>query len=69
MITAGIAAWQSTGSTIFMPWHLSNLTRAYGELGQFDDAWCCIDKAIQRSKQPKKDGSKPRPIASQAKSR
>ena len=46
MITAGIAAWQSTGSTIFMPWHLSNLTRAYGELGQFDDAWCCIDKAI-----------------------
>ena len=25
-----------------MPWHLSNLTRAYGEIGQLDEAWRCI---------------------------
>jgi class 3 adenylate cyclase/predicted ATPase len=46
MITTGIAAWQSMGSTVFMPWHLSNLAIAYGELGQFEDAWRCIDQAI-----------------------
>jgi class 3 adenylate cyclase/predicted ATPase len=46
MITAGIAAWRSIGSTFFTPWHLSNLTRAHAELGQFDDALCCIREAM-----------------------
>ena len=29
-----------------MPFRLSHLTRAYAELGQFDDAWRCIDEAM-----------------------
>jgi pentatricopeptide repeat protein len=29
-----------------MPSTLSILARAYGELGQFDDAWRCIDEAM-----------------------
>jgi predicted ATPase len=29
-----------------MPLWLSHLTRAYAELGQFDDAWRCIDEAM-----------------------
>jgi predicted ATPase len=29
-----------------MPSTLSILARAYGELGQFDDAWCCMGEAI-----------------------
>jgi predicted ATPase len=45
-ITYGIAAVQSTGGTLWMPFRLSNLTRAYAELGQFDDAWRCIDDAL-----------------------
>ena len=53
MITAGIAAWKSTGSTVFMPWHLSNLTRAYGELGQLDEAWRCIGEAMATIKTTK----------------
>jgi predicted ATPase len=29
-----------------LPWWLSNLAAAYAELGQFDDAWRCIDEAM-----------------------
>jgi predicted ATPase len=46
MITSGIIAWRSTGATAGMPSILSNLARAYGELGQLDDAWRCIGEAI-----------------------
>jgi predicted ATPase len=46
MITVGITAWRSTGSTLWLPLGLSYLTRAYAELGQFDDAWRCIGEAI-----------------------
>ena len=46
MITSGITAWRSTGATVLMPWFLSHLARAYAELGQFDDAWRCIDEAM-----------------------
>jgi class 3 adenylate cyclase/predicted ATPase len=45
-ITSGITAWRSTGATVFVPWWLSCLTRAYAELGRFDDAWRCIGEAI-----------------------
>jgi predicted ATPase len=31
-----------------MPWVLSNLTRVYADLGQFDDAWRCIGDAMTR---------------------
>jgi predicted ATPase len=46
MITSGMTAWRSTGATLFIPWYLSNLSRAYAELGQFDDAWRCISEAM-----------------------
>ena len=46
MITSGITAWRSTGSTVWMPLYLSYLARAYAELGQFDDAWRCIGEAM-----------------------
>jgi predicted ATPase len=44
-MTSGIAAYRSTGSKAWVPWYLSYLARAYAELGQFDDAWRCIDEA------------------------
>ena len=31
---------------MWVPLYLSNLARAYAELGQFDDAWRCIGEAI-----------------------
>jgi class 3 adenylate cyclase/predicted ATPase len=45
MLTAGIAEYRSTGATVFMTFFLSSLTRAYAELGRFDDAWRCIAEA------------------------
>jgi predicted ATPase len=47
IIAAGIAALQSTGGTTSVPWFLATLARAYADLGQFDDAWCSFDKAIE----------------------
>jgi class 3 adenylate cyclase/predicted ATPase len=46
MITSGMTAWRSTGATLFIPWYLSNLSRAYAELGQFEDALRCICEAM-----------------------
>jgi predicted ATPase len=45
-INSGITAWRSTGATLWNPWFLSNLARAYAELDQFDDAWRCVDEAM-----------------------
>ncbi len=46
LINSGIAAWRSTGSTLWLPLYLSYLGGAYAELGQFDDAWRCIGEAM-----------------------
>ena len=46
MFTRWIGARQSTGATLVLPYSLSYLARAYAELGQFDNAWRCIDEAI-----------------------
>jgi class 3 adenylate cyclase/predicted ATPase len=46
LITSSITALQSTGSTLWLPLHLSYLARAYVELGQFDDARRCTAEAI-----------------------
>jgi class 3 adenylate cyclase/predicted ATPase len=46
MITSGLTAWRSTGATVWTPWHLSYLAKAYAELDQFDDAWHCIGEAM-----------------------
>jgi predicted ATPase len=46
VLTSGIAAWRSTGATVYTPWFLSNLAKAHADLSQLDDAWRCIDEAI-----------------------
>jgi len=46
IFTAAIPVWRSIGSTVFLPVWLSLLARAYGELGQFDEAWSHIGEAI-----------------------
>jgi predicted ATPase len=46
VITSGITAYRSTGSTNFMPLNLSYLAKANLELGQFDDAWRCVGEAM-----------------------
>jgi hypothetical protein len=43
MLTSGIAAWRSTGSTAALPMYFSDLAIAYKDNGQFDDARRCID--------------------------
>ena len=45
-ITSGFSAYRSTGSTIWGPYYLSYLARAYAELGSFEDALRSIDDAI-----------------------
>ena len=46
MITSGITARRSAGSTIYLPFALSHLAIAQAELGQFDDAGRCIGEAL-----------------------
>jgi predicted ATPase len=46
MISSGIAASRSTGATEFIPFFLSYLTKAYANIGQFDDASRCIVEAL-----------------------
>jgi predicted ATPase len=53
MITSGIAAWRSTGSTAWMPLYLAYLARAHAELGQFEHAWRCIDEAMMAAETTK----------------
>jgi predicted ATPase len=45
-ITSGLTALRSTGSTLWMPLHLSHLGIAYAELHQFDDAGRCIREGV-----------------------
>jgi predicted ATPase len=52
-IGAGITAWRSTGSMLYLPLYLSLSVRPYAELGQFDDAWRCIDEAMTAVKTTK----------------
>jgi class 3 adenylate cyclase/predicted ATPase len=46
MVTSGIELWRLAGSTIFTPEHEFMLAIAHANTGQFDDAWCCIGKAM-----------------------
>jgi class 3 adenylate cyclase/predicted ATPase len=53
-LTAGSIGYQSTGATTFMTWFLSYLTRAYVELGQFNEAWRRVGEmmtAVQTTKE------------------
>ena len=44
--TSGMAAYQSTGATLYRPQHLSYLASAHAKVGQFEEAWRCISEAI-----------------------
>jgi DNA-binding winged helix-turn-helix (wHTH) protein/predicted ATPase len=46
MLVAGLAAWQSTGSTLWMPCYLSSLALAHAELARPDDARASIAEAM-----------------------
>jgi predicted ATPase len=46
MVTSGLAASRSTRATVWEPFFLSCLARAYAELGQFNEAWQCIAEAM-----------------------
>jgi predicted ATPase len=46
MINSGITTYRSTGSRVYLPFFLAHLSRAYAELGQFDDAWRCVGEAM-----------------------
>jgi class 3 adenylate cyclase/predicted ATPase len=46
VITSGLTAYRSMGSTLLVPFYSSCLARAYAELGQFDDAWRCSGEAM-----------------------
>ena len=46
MITSGIAAVRSTGTTVWLPLYSSYLGIGYAGLHQFDDAWRCIREAV-----------------------
>ena len=46
MINSAVAALRSTGTTVWFPFGLSYLAKAYAELGQFDDAWRCTGEAM-----------------------
>ncbi len=45
LLTSGLAAFRSTGSTLWMPLHMSCLAIAYRDLDRFDEAWQCIGEA------------------------
>jgi class 3 adenylate cyclase/predicted ATPase len=53
IITSGIAANRSMGSTIFTPLYLSFLSRAYAEVENFGAAQRCIDEAMTMIKASK----------------
>ena len=44
--TSGLAAWRTTGSTLWVPLHTSLLASTYARLGKLDEAWRCIDEAF-----------------------
>jgi predicted ATPase len=45
-ITSAIAAYRSTGATLFTPLYLAHLAKAHAHLRQFDDARRCIGAAV-----------------------
>ncbi len=52
-IAAGLASWQRTGSTLWMPCYLSNLAQAHARLGRLDEARARIAEAIAAVKATK----------------
>jgi predicted ATPase len=46
MITSGITAYRSTGSTIWLPFYLAVLAKTNAEVGQLEDAWRWMEEAM-----------------------
>ena len=53
MMTSWSSVGRSMRTTLFAPLSLSYFAGAYANLGQFDDAWRCIGKAITAIKTTK----------------
>jgi predicted ATPase/class 3 adenylate cyclase len=47
LINSGLATWQGTGATFWLPLYESYLAKAHAELGKFVDAWRCIGEAAR----------------------
>ena len=45
LLTSGLDAFRTTGSTLWIPLHMSCLAIAYRDLDRFDEAWRCIGEA------------------------
>jgi class 3 adenylate cyclase/predicted ATPase len=46
MIPSGIAAWQSSGSVVFVPWYVAHMAKSMAELGRFAEARRHIAEAL-----------------------
>jgi predicted ATPase len=46
VLTSVLATFRATGATLFTPFYLLYLTRAYAECDKFDEAWRCIGEAM-----------------------
>jgi predicted ATPase len=46
IIISGLAAWRSTGATLFLPWYLSSLAIAYANVGRLQDARRSVAEVI-----------------------
>jgi class 3 adenylate cyclase/predicted ATPase len=57
IITSGMVAWRSAGSTLWTPLVLSYLSKSYAVLGQFDEAWRCIGEAMMAMEKTKETWS------------
>jgi predicted ATPase len=51
LITDGITAWRSMGTTMWATLRLSGLAKARSDLEQFDEAWGCIAEAISTAEE------------------
>jgi predicted ATPase len=47
MLTSGIAAYRTTEAWMFLPLYISHLADAHSEIGNLNEAWRCIDEAIE----------------------
>jgi predicted ATPase/class 3 adenylate cyclase len=46
LLISGMAAFRATGAKAWIPLYLPYLARCHAELGQFEEAWRCIDEAM-----------------------
>ena len=53
IITSSMAALRATGAKMFVPFMLAHLSRAYIEIGHFDNAWRSISEAMTHIKTTK----------------